>query len=127
MKPISDAGDALKYMSGDAVNHPHHYNTGKIEVIEFIEDQNLGFHLANAVKYICRAGRKNKATRIEDLEKAIWYLRRKVELLRAKKEKREPRHPNAMAPVPAHPNCRCSLEPIPYRFKSGIPPKPVRA
>lgn len=63
----------------DAVNHPSHYTTGKIEVIDFIEDQKLPMHLGNAVKYICRAGRKDPAKTKEDLEKAIWYMRRYVD------------------------------------------------
>lgn len=62
------------------VNHPVHYNTGKIEVIEAIEDWALGFHLGNAVKYIARAGKKDSAKYIEDLEKAIWYIRRRIEV-----------------------------------------------
>ena len=65
----------------DNVNHPAHYNTGKIEVIEFLEDQNLDFHCANAVKYISRAGKKDPSKHVEDLEKAIWYLRRRIALL----------------------------------------------
>ena len=60
----------------DAVNHPSHYTSGKIEVIDFIEDQKLDFHLANAVKYICRAGKKNPEKTQEDLEKAVWYINR---------------------------------------------------
>lgn len=60
------------------VNHPNHYNTGKIEVIDFIEDQKLGFHLGNAVKYICRAGKKDPSKLKEDLEKAIWYIERYI-------------------------------------------------
>lgn len=60
------------------VNHPNHYNTGKIEVIDFIEDQKLGFHLGNAVKYICRAGKKDPRKTKEDLEKAIWYIERYI-------------------------------------------------
>ena len=56
----------------DPVNHPSHYNTGKIEVIDFIEDQRLGFHLGNVVKYACRAQHKGDA--LEDLKKAHWYL-----------------------------------------------------
>ena len=66
----------------EKVDHPRHYNTGKIEVIDFIEDQNLNFHLGNAVKYISRAGKKDPAKFREDLGKAIWYLKR--ELKRAK-------------------------------------------
>lgn len=62
------------------VNHPAHYTDGKIEVIDFIEDKNLGFHLGNAVKYISRAGKKDPAKTIEDLKKAIWYIERKIQL-----------------------------------------------
>ena len=65
----------------DNVNHPDHYNHGKIEVVDFIEDQHLGFHLGNAVKYISRAGRKDPARTIEDLRKAAWYLNRQIERL----------------------------------------------
>lgn len=65
----------------DNVNHPDHYNHGKIEVIDFIEDKELGFHLGNAVKYISRAGRKDANKTIEDLRKAAWYLNRQIERL----------------------------------------------
>ena len=63
----------------DAVNHPSHYTSGKIEVIDFIEDQHLGFHLGNTVKYICRAGKKADADYLTDLKKAKWYLDRRIE------------------------------------------------
>lgn len=63
----------------DNVNHPSHYTTGKIEVIDVIEDQKLGYHLGNAVKYILRAGKKSQVTEVEDLEKAIWYIKRHIE------------------------------------------------
>ena len=62
------------------VNHPAYYNTGKIEVITFIEDQQLNFHLGNCVKYICRAGKKDKEI-VNDLKKAAWYLQRQIEQL----------------------------------------------
>lgn len=65
----------------DAVNHPSHYTDGKIEVIEYIEDKKLGYHLGNAVKYISRAGKKDPAKTIEDLKKAMWYINRQIELL----------------------------------------------
>ena len=35
--------------TNDPVNHPAHYTTGKIEVIDYIEDQKLPYHLGNAV------------------------------------------------------------------------------
>lgn len=60
----------------DNVNHPSHYTDGKIEVIDFIEDKELGFHLGNAIKYISRAGKKDPTKIREDIKKAIWYLQR---------------------------------------------------
>lgn len=67
----------------DPVNHPSHYTSGKIETIDFIEDKGLGFHLGNAVKYITRAGKKDPTKTVEDLRKAIWYVTREIEHLRA--------------------------------------------
>ena len=67
--------------SNDPVNHPAHYTAGKIEVIDFLEDQRFPFHLANAVKYISRAGKKDKTKTVEDLRKAIWYINRYINLL----------------------------------------------
>lgn len=79
-----------KYNFKDKVNHPSHYNRGKIEVIEFINDQDLKFNLGNSVKYICRADYKGKKE--EDLRKAIFYINYEIELL-----KTNPRKPNEMA------------------------------
>ena len=61
----------------ESVNHPSHYNKGKYEVIDVIEDWKLGFNLGNTVKYISRADHKGKT--IEDLKKAQWYLNREIE------------------------------------------------
>lgn len=72
----------------DSVNHPAHYTDGKIEVIDFIEDKKLGFHLGNTVKYICRAGKKDPEKTIEDLQKAEWYLHREIQRLSAQKTAR---------------------------------------
>lgn len=65
----------------DVINHPSHYTSGKIEVIDFIEDQKLGYHLGNAVKYISRAGKKDPTKTVEDLRKAAWYINREIERL----------------------------------------------
>lgn len=64
------------------IDHPKHYNQGSIEVIDYIEDKNLGFNLGNTVKYISRAGIKDPTKTIEDLEKACWYLKREIERLK---------------------------------------------
>jgi hypothetical protein len=62
------------------INHPRHYNLGKYEVIDVIEDWKLGFNLGNAVKYIARAGHKHRTKLKEDLEKALWYVNREIRL-----------------------------------------------
>lgn len=68
----------------DKVNHPEHYNAGKIEVIDAIEDWRLGFGLGNVVKYVSRAEKKGNT--LEDLLKARWYLDREIEKLKGKEE-----------------------------------------
>ena len=60
----------------DVINHPSHCTRGKIEVIDFIEDQQLPYHLGNVIKYIARAG--YKGDKLEDLKKARWYLDRYI-------------------------------------------------
>lgn len=64
----------------DVVNAPRHYTDGKIEVIDFIEDKGLGFHLGNSVKYVARAGKKDPNKTKEDLNKAIWYIKRYIDI-----------------------------------------------
>jgi hypothetical protein len=66
------------------VNHPKHYNHGKIEVIDVIEDWGLDFLLGNVVKYVGRSGKKTKSSELEDLSKAKWYLDRKISSLSKK-------------------------------------------
>jgi hypothetical protein len=61
----------------DPVNHPAHYKVGGIETIDFIEAKALGYHLGNAVKYITRAD--HKGNRLQDLQKAKWYIDRAIE------------------------------------------------
>lgn len=65
-------------MDRSNIDHPKHYNIGTIEVIAAIEDWNLGFHLGNALKYIARAPYKGRER--EDLEKALWYVQRAMEV-----------------------------------------------
>lgn len=63
---------------------PYHFNRGKIQVIDFIEDQGFDkdYYKGAAIGCICRAGFKDDETEIEDLEKAIWYLERKIKRLK---------------------------------------------
>lgn len=71
----------------DMVNAPPHYKTGKIEVIDIIEDQKLNYHKGNACKYLLRAGKKDADKEIEDMEKCVWYALREIERLKAEKIK----------------------------------------
>lgn len=64
---------------------PGYYKRGSIEVWDFIRDQQLNYHLGNAIKYVCRAGHKDDA--IADLNKAIHYLENEREFLRASGER----------------------------------------
>lgn len=67
------------------VNHPPHYGDGAYEAINVIEAWGLTFNTGNAAKYICRAGKKGDKY-IEDLEKAVWYLRREIDLATCKSD-----------------------------------------
>ena len=62
----------------DTINHPAHYTTGNIEVIDFIEDKNLSYCRGNIIKYVVRAGIKDPLTEVEDLKKARWYIDREI-------------------------------------------------
>lgn len=65
-----------KSIKSDMVNHPPHYKAGGIETIDFIEAKNLGYNLGNVVKYVSRADLKGN--KLEDLQKAKWYLDRAI-------------------------------------------------
>ena len=67
----------------DPINHPSHYTIG-IEVIDFIESWDMSYHLGNVLKYLCRAPHKGR--QMEDLQKALWYLRRYVRFLTKRRQ-----------------------------------------
>ena len=72
-------GKASALDLGSEIDHPDYYNQGKIEVIDFIEDQaHLGFCRQIALKYICRSGKKGGQSKVKDLKKAIYYLEREM-------------------------------------------------
>ena len=68
-----------------AVNHPAHYNMGKLEVIDVIEAFDLNFSEGNALKYLLRYKFKNanRALQEEDLRKAIFYIERLIKNLKS--------------------------------------------
>ena len=67
----------------DNVNHPPHYKAGGIETIDFIEAKSLNYNLGNVIKYITRSDLKGN--KLEDLQKAQWYLNREVQTMRKSK------------------------------------------
>jgi hypothetical protein len=65
----------------DPIQSPDHYVKGRqYPPISVLEDWKLCHHKAAALKYIARAGRKG--CEIKDLQKAVWYLERKIKLLK---------------------------------------------
>ena len=60
----------------DMINHPPHYMgfTDGAKVIDITE--HLEFLPGNVVKYVCRAGKKNGSPILDDIDKALWYLKR---------------------------------------------------
>jgi hypothetical protein len=79
---MTDYAKNLKpYVEVEAVAHPAHYGGDTTyEVIKVAEAWELDkdAYLFNVLKYIGRAGKKSKATLLEDLKKALWYLQRKI-------------------------------------------------
>lgn len=67
--------------TNDPIHHPAHYTQGSVEVWDFIHEQGLDYFLGNAMKYICRAGKKSPDTKVEDILKAISYLEKEVKIL----------------------------------------------
>lgn len=65
----------------DLVNKPPHYTTGGVETLDFIEAKDLNYRLGNVVKYVVRCGKKNTDP-VQDLEKAMFYLKREIEARR---------------------------------------------
>lgn len=67
----------------DPVNNPEHYKTEGLEAIAVVEAFFADNYLrGNVFKYIARAGKKDPNKKVEDLQKAAWYLNREIEALK---------------------------------------------
>ncbi len=68
-----------EYTFKETVDHPSHYNQNNMpcECIDVVE--NMTFNQGNAMKYIWRM--YSKGNPIEQIEKAIWYLKREKRML----------------------------------------------
>lgn len=87
ISPWSDKGEIVvmydETPKSDNVNHPSHYETNGIECIDaMVASQGaecvMNYCLCNAFKYIWRCQHKGK--RVEDIQKAVWYLNKWQEL-----------------------------------------------
>jgi hypothetical protein len=64
----------------DQVNKPTHYNKGEVECIDAIKAATIGKKgieavcVANVIKYLWRY--EEKGNKLQDIEKAEWYLKR---------------------------------------------------
>jgi hypothetical protein len=58
--------------------NPEHYQFAGVEVIQIT--QYLDFLLGNVVKYSARAGRKEGESKLDDLQKAQWYITKAIQL-----------------------------------------------
>ena len=80
-KQLTDnMNDENKY-NEDMVNNPSHYKMGNLECIDVT--QHFNFNCGNAIKYIWRAGKKDRSKLVEDLQKAAWYINKEIERVTA--------------------------------------------
>jgi len=78
----SDTTPSTKSSSKTVTKYdPTHYKRGRIEVWDFIVDQQLDYLAGNCVKYICRAGHKNYESELDDWLKVKAYVDRKIQQL----------------------------------------------
>lgn len=92
---LNDADKVIRdHQTQEAVDHPTHYNSlpavcdkcgDSIECIEVVRHKD--FNIGNAMKYLWRAGLKGDV--IEDLEKAIWYIRDEIGQIKRERESRK--------------------------------------
>lgn len=81
----NDAPADEKESTYENVNHPNHYNTYDVEVIDMMEriwgpEKAAVFCELNAFKYRMRMGTKPTSPVTEDLEKEVWCLNKMKEL-----------------------------------------------
>ena len=79
-QPIVEAAPEAAAAAVDVVNNPSHYNNGRFETIEMIEEITKGYAdgyqaycVGNAIKYLSRAPFKHGSP-LEDMRKAAKYI-----------------------------------------------------
>lgn len=72
---------------GEAVSdptNPHHYSRLDPQPIDVIAAWGLDYDRGCAVKYLARAGVKDPAKEVEDLEKAITYIQHRIKVVKGR-------------------------------------------
>jgi hypothetical protein len=77
-KPSNETLPIESSLIGMTKYNPEHYQRGRIEVWDFVVDQQLDFLAGNIIKYICRAGYKDQETELDDWLKIKAYVERKI-------------------------------------------------
>lgn len=93
IKERSEVGDVDKNLTKEPnmIEHPPHYNAGKFETIDVIEDvvknykdSFVAYCIGNVLKYLSRS--PFKGTFLQDLKKAQYYLNAAITYIEEKKE-----------------------------------------
>lgn len=94
INPQESTSEQKDSPSKDKINHPSHYSYLKelcgVEVIDIT--RHMDFDTGNALKYLLRAGHKSEqgyddtTKAIEDLQKAIFYIKDKINMLLIKQK-----------------------------------------
>ena len=74
-----------EHVDANNVIKPSHYKSGEFDVIAFCQKHDLGFEVGNIIKYVTRAGKKEGNSELQDLNKAMEYLKRRIEFVEGKK------------------------------------------
>lgn len=74
-------GYVVEPVKGDVIK-PSHYKAGEFDVIAFCQKHDLSFDVGNVIKYVTRAGKKKDNSELQDLNKAMEYLKRRIEFVK---------------------------------------------
>ena len=80
MKAIGNA--SIEYLNNDNAIKPSHYKAGEFDVIAFCQYHDLSFDIGNVIKYVTRTGKKANNSELQDLTKAMEYLKRRIEYIK---------------------------------------------
>lgn len=75
VEPIENFKRQFESVLNETSEVDSHYKES-VEPIDIIEAFDLNFNRGNVIKYTARAGRKDDE--LQDLKKALWYLKREI-------------------------------------------------